>query len=265
VITLLHLQVGKGGEAPASRGYGMAEQLQTESVSVFFPAYNDAGSIATLVKNALKVLNTLTDDYEVIVINDGSTDDTPKILDDLAANESKLKIIHHEHNRGYGAALRSGFKASSKDLIFYTDGDGQYDVKELKSLHALMTKEIDVVNGFKIKRSDKSHRKILGGIYNRLSRFLFRLPIRDVDCDFRLIRQSAIQKIELESDSGVICVELITKLKRANCLFIETPVNHYPRAFGSSQFFTLSRVARTGFDLIKLWLKLIIFRYRNSK
>lgn len=236
----------------------MSEQNKTESISVFFPAYNDAGSIATLVKNALEVLRDLTDDYEVIVINDGSTDETQKILDNLAANESKVKIFHHETNQGYGAALRSGFKAASKDLIFYTDGDGQYDVKELKSLHALMTKEIDVVNGFKIKRSDKSHRKILGGMYNRLSRFLFRLPVNDVDCDFRLIRRSAIERIELESSSGVICVELITKLKREGCSFIETPVHHYPRVFGSSQFFTLSRVARTGFDLIKLWLKLTI-------
>lgn len=238
----------------------MNGETKTESISVFFPAYNDAGSIATLVKNALEILQTLTDDYEVIVINDGSTDETPKILDDLAINESHIRIIHHEQNRGYGAALRSGFNAASKDLIFYTDGDGQYDVKELKSLQNLMTEEIDVVNGFKIQRSDKSHRKILGGMYNRLSRFLFQLPISDVDCDFRLIRRSALKQIELESNSGFICVELITKLKQAGCSFIETPVNHYARVFGSSQFFTLSRVTRTGFDLIKLWLKLIIFR-----
>lgn len=238
----------------------MSLENKKESISVFFPAYNDAGSITTLVKNALDVLQTLADDYEVIVINDGSTDETPKILDQLAANESKVRIIHHEQNRGYGAALRSGFNAANKDLIFYTDGDGQYDVKELKSLHELMTKSIDVVNGFKIKRSDKSHRKLLGGMYNRLSRFLFQLPISDVDCDFRLIRRSAMKQIELESNSGFICVELITKLKQSGCSFTETPVNHYARTFGSSQFFTLSRVARTVFDLIKLWLKLIIFR-----
>ncbi len=231
------------------------------SISVFFPAYNDQGSIAPLVRNAIAVLKTLTDDYEVIVINDGSTDATARVLDELARGVPHVEIIHHETNQGYGAALRTGFSAASKDLVFYTDGDGQYDVLELVKLFPLMTGVVDVVNGYKIKRADKRHRILIGSIYNRTARFLFRLPIRDVDCDFRLLRQSALRRIKLVSSSGVICVELVRKLHEAGCLFVESPVRHYPRIEGQSQFFRPGRVAHTVTDFFILWLKLVALRW----
>lgn len=230
------------------------------SISVFFPAYNDAGSIAPLVEDAVATLKTLTDNYEVIVVNDGSVDATPRVLDDLARELPHVKIIHHETNEGYGAALRTGFGAAGKDLVFYTDGDGQYDARELAKLFPLMTGAIDVVNGYKIKRADKRHRILIGSLYNRVARFLFRLPIRDVDCDFRLLRRSALGQIELVSSSGVICVELVRKLHAAGCVFAESPVSHYPRPHGQSQFFKPGRVARTGFDFLTLWLKLVALR-----
>lgn len=231
------------------------------SISIFFPAYNDQGSIENLVRDALAVLETLTDDHEVIVINDGSVDATPTILDDLARNLSHVEIIHHETNKGYGAALRTGFAAASKELVFYTDGDGQYDVRELTKLLPLMAGEVDVVNGYKIKRADKRYRILIGSIYNRAARFLFRLPIRDVDCDFRLIRKSALRRVELVSSSGVICVELVRKLDLAGCVFVETPVAHYPRLEGHSQFFKPFRVAHTLIDFFILWLNLVVLRW----
>ncbi len=233
---------------------------RSASISVFFPAYNDVGSIASLVKDAVAVLETLTDDYEVIVVNDGSADATPLVLDELAREWPRVKIIHHETNRGYGAALRTGFGAASKDLIFYTDGDGQYDVRELGKLFSLLTRAVDVVNGYKIKRADKRHRILIGAIYNRTARFLFRLPIRDVDCDFRLVRRRVLRQIELVSSSGVICVELVRKLHVAGCVFAESPVGHYPRIYGQSQFFRPGRVARTARDFLVLWLKLVVLR-----
>src|SRR5262249_13139645 len=150
------------------------------------------------------------------------------------------------------------FETATKDLIFYTDGDGQYDVREITRLITLMTEEIDVVNGYKLRRSDNRPRIVLGAIYKFLARWLFGLPIRDVDCDFRLMRREAIQKIALTSTSGVVCTEMIYKLRAAGCRFAETPVHHYPRLHGQSQFFTLRRVARTGYDFFKLWLKLVI-------
>ncbi len=238
----------------------MQQTRTREGISVFFPAYNDAGTIAGLVEEALAVLPSLTDDYEVIVVDDGSTDETGAVLDELALREPRLRVIHHERNRGYGGALRTGFGAARKDLIFYTDGDGQYDVRELAALGPLMREGVDIVNGYKIKRADGIDRKVIGGVYNRLARLLFRLPIRDVDCDFRLMRRRAVQQLDLVSSSGVICVELAHKLRRAGCAFAETPVNHYPRRHGRSQFFTAPRVARTARDFFALWVKLVVLR-----
>ena len=233
--------------------------LGKAGISVFFPAYNDAQTIPRLVSEALAVLPELTDDYEVIVVNDGSTDETAAALDELARREPKVRIVHHEQNRGYGGALRSGFAAARKELIFYTDGDGQYDVRELPALHALLGSGVDVVNGYKGERADDGRRKLLGAAYNRLAHALFSLPVRDVDCDFRLMRRAALGRVVLTSSSGVICVELVHKLCRAGCAFVETPVSHYPRPHGRSQFFTPRRVARTAFDLLSLWLRLVAF------
>lgn len=230
------------------------------SISVFFPAFNDAETITSLVRDALAVLPTLTDDYEVIVINDGSTDATAVVLEELARAERHVRLIHHERNMGYGAVLRTGFGHASKDLIFYTDGDGQYDVRELTLLHTLLSDSVDIVNGFKIGRADDARRKMLGGIYNQLARRLFRLPVRDVDCDFRLMRRSAVQRVGLASSSGAICVELVYKLHATGSRFAEAPVHHYPRAHGRSQFFTFRRVARTALDFSLLWWRLVVLR-----
>lgn len=233
------------------------------SISAFFPAYNDEGSIAEMVNRTLALLPRFADDYEVIVVNDGSRDSTAAILDDLARRHSRVRIIHHPRNRGYGGALRTGFSSATKDLVFYTDGDGQYDVNELERLVPLMTKDVDVVNGYKIKRSDNKRRVLLGGVYKRLARMLFHLPIRDVDCDFRLMRRQVIQGIELTSTSGVVCTEMVYKLHRAGCRFTETPVNHLPRLHGQSQFFTLRRVGKTLVDFFALWVKLVLWRRTN--
>jgi glycosyltransferase involved in cell wall biosynthesis len=227
----------------------------SQGISVFFPAYNDEASIASLVGDALAVLPSLADDFEVIVVDDGSTDNTAVVLDELARFDSRVRVVHHESNRGYGGALRTGFASATKELVFYTDGDGQYDVRELVLLRPLLTEGVDIVNGYKIKRADGWRRKALGAAYNRLAHLLFSIPIRDVDCDFRLIRRRSVEAIELVSSSGSICVELVHKLHRAGCVFSETPVHHYPREHGHSQFFTLRRVGRTALDLLSLWLK----------
>jgi len=232
----------------------------TPSISVFFPALNDEATIAQMVTDALAILPTLTDDYEVLVIDDGSTDGTAGVLDDLVHRLPHVRVVRHPGNRGYGAALASGFRHATKDLVFYTDGDGQYDVGELARLTPLMTEAIAVVNGYKVKRADARHRVLLGEIYRRLARWMFRLPIRDVDCDFRLLRREAIQQIDLSSASGVVCTEMIYKLRRAGCRFAEVSVHHYPRRHGRSQFFTAARVARTAYDFLALWTTLVLLR-----
>lgn len=229
-----------------------------KSVSVFFPAYNDGGTIASMVLSAMIVLEQLTDDYEIIVVNDCSRDYTPEILDRLAADYDRVRVIHHTTNRGYGGALKDGFAAATKDLVFYTDGDAQYDVRDLKRLWEIMDDDIDVANGYKRRRHDPWYRKLIGWSYKHFTRFLFGLPIRDVDCDFRLIRRAKMQEITLESDSGVICVEMIYKLKEAGARFAEAPVSHLHRAYGGSQFFTLPRVFAALKGLARLWFKLVV-------
>lgn len=236
-----------------------------KSITVFFPAFNDARSIGPLVAHALTVLPAFANDYEVLVINDGSLDDTASVLEELAQNEPRVKVVHHQRNMGYGAALRTGFSHASKELVFYTDGDGQYDVREIANLYPLLVDGVDVVNGFKTNRADKLPRQILGDLYNRFAHFLFRLPIRDVDCDFRLARKEALQRIQLSSSSGAICIELVYKLHRAGCVFAEVPVHHYPRIHGRSQFFTLPRLAQTAFDVSLLWFRLIVLKRWPSR
>ena len=230
------------------------------SISVFFPAFNDEGTIAEMVTTALAVLPTLTDDYEVVVVDDGSTDGTAAVLDELAARLAHVRVVRHERNRGYGGALASGFRDARKDLVFYTDGDAQYDVRELTRLVPLLTDAVDVVNGYKFQRADARHRVVLGALYKRLARLMFRLPVRDVDCDFRLLRRHVIQQIDLVSASGVVCTEMVYKLRRAGCRFAEVGVHHYPRRYGQSQFFTFRRVARTAVDFFVLWVTLCLLR-----
>lgn len=234
--------------------------MKNKGISVFFPAFNDARSIGKLVEEAYKVLIKYTDDFEIIVVNDGSTDETAEVLARLAEKYDALKIVHHAENRGYGAALASGFRHASKEFVFYTDGDGQYDVAELASLLNRIELGVDVVNGYKVERSDRQSRKIIGKLYNRFAHLFFELPIRDVDCDFRLIRKNRLNQIDLTSVSGSICVELIHKLKKIGCVFAEIPVSHYPRLHGKSQFFTFSRIALTLVELVVLWVSVVVLR-----
>src|SRR5512145_2332406 len=142
-------------------------------LSVFFPAYNDSGTIASLVIASLKAAERLTSDFEVIVVNDGSADATAEIADELARTYPQVRVVHHERNRGYGGALRSGFASATKELVFYTDGDAQYDPREMTRLWERMTDGVDLVNGYKISRSDPLHRVVIGRLYHHFVKRLF--------------------------------------------------------------------------------------------
>ena len=228
------------------------------SLSIFFPAYNDAGTIASLALIAHMTARTLTDDYEVIVVDDGSPDHTGELLDEMARSFAWLKVVHHEQNRGYGGALRTGFETAAKDLVFYTDGDAQYDPRELVKLHEALTPEVDFVNGYKMWRSDPFHRKVIGRAYHTFVRAMFGLHLRDVDCDFRLMRREVFRKVALTRSSGVICVELMKKVQDHGFRIAEVPVHHFHRTYGKSQFFNFPRVARTLADLLRLWMDLVV-------
>lgn len=215
------------------------------SLSVFFPALNDGQMLPALIEKADRTARELAPVYEIIVIDDGSTDNTKDVLNGLKKKYPLLKTIHHATNRGYGGALISGFKACRHEWIFYTDGDGQYDPAELKKLVRLADEYTDVINGYKLERNDSFMRKVIGSLYNTALHFAYRIPVRDTDCDFRLIRNSAVKKIRLQSQSGMICLELLTKLHGNGCRFREVGVHHYERKHGKSQFFRPGHLART--------------------
>jgi glycosyltransferase involved in cell wall biosynthesis len=231
------------------------------SLSVFFPAYNDAPSLPALIHRTFEVLEQHVDDYEVVVINDGSYDDTGAVLGQLSREFApRMRVETHPKNRGYGGALRTGFTTATREFVFYTDGDGQYDVGELPRLLELVTPQTGLVNGYKLERHDPAHRIWIGNIYNFCARLLFRIRIRDIDCDYRLIRRELLERIHLTSTSGTICVELIRKLELSGCLVAEIGVHHYPRLHGRSQFFRLRSLAVTFAQLLRLWVKLVILQ-----
>jgi glycosyltransferase involved in cell wall biosynthesis len=232
-------------------------------LSVFFPAYNDSGTIASMVIRAVQAASALTPDYEVIVVNDGSEDATPQIVDELARTYPRVRVVHHPRNRGYGGALQTGFRSATKDLIFYTDGDAQYDPAELAALWQRMTADADLVNGYKISRSDPLHRIVIGRVYHHIVSLMFGLSVRDVDCDFRLMRRSIFERINLEKTSGVICLEMMKKIEDAGFRIVEVPVHHYHRAFGKSQFFNFRRIAKTGVDVLRLWFALVVLGHHR--
>src|SRR5262245_62004318 len=238
----------------------MTAPQASKSLSVFFPAYNDSGTIASMVIRTVKAASELTNDFEVIVVDDGSADGTAEIADELARTYPQVRAVHHPKNRDYGAALRTGFRSATKDLIFYTDGDAQYDPAELSLLWAKMTADTDLVNGYKISRSDPLHRVIIGRVYHHIVSVLFGIRLRDVDCDFRLMRRTIFDRIDLVKTSGIICVEMMKKVQDAGFRIVEVPVHHYHRAHGRSQFFNFRRLIRTGRDLLVLWFSLVIRR-----
>jgi len=233
------------------------------NLSIFFPAYNDGGTIASMVLTAEIAARSITDDFEIIVVDDGSQDHTADVLTELEKQLPFLRVVHHPKNRGYGAALRTGFASATKEWVFYTDGDAQYDPTEIPLLVEALREDVDVVNGYKISRNDPFIRIFLGTIYNFGVKLVFGLHLKDVDCDYRLMRRTIFDTIELESDSGSICVEMIKKIQDAGFKFAEVPVSHYNRTYGKSQFFNWRRLLRTFRQLFVLWWKLVLKKSIN--
>ena len=213
-----------------------------------------------MVIRAVSAASALTADYEIIVVNDGSEDATAEVADELARTYSHVRVVHHPSNRGYGGALQTGIRSATKDLIFYTDGDAQYDPAELSLLWARMTPDTDLVNGYKISRSDPMHRIVVGRMYHHIVSTLFGLRMRDVDCDFRLMRRIMFERVALRQTSGVICLEMMKKIQDAGFRVVEVPVHHYHRAFGRSQFFNFPRIFKTAIGVMRLWIELVVRR-----
>jgi glycosyltransferase involved in cell wall biosynthesis len=239
--------------------------MHPKSISAFFPAYNDAGTIPTMIIRAAQTLAEIADDYEIIVINDGSTDDTGRVLDEMVKHYPMLRVIHHTQPSGYGGVLRAGFAAAQKEWIFYTDGDAQYDSRELALLASAVTEGVDMAQGYKIKRHDPFHRVVIGLAYQYFVKFIFGLSIRDVDCDFRLMRRAIFDRVTLESTTGTITFEMVKKIQDAGYRIVEIPVRHWYRQYGQSQFFNFPRVGRTLLALVGWWWRLVVMKEHLNK
>jgi glycosyltransferase involved in cell wall biosynthesis len=234
----------------------MSPSPRLESLSIFFPFLNDAGTVARQIDDAYHFGSLVTDDLEVIALHGGASKDTT--FEEIKKAQSRypdLRVIDkHDNSEGY-AVIKHGFRAAAKKWVFYTDGDAQYHLDELSRLvEAAQATKADIINGYKIRRHDNVIRILSGNIYRWLSRLLFQLPIRDVDCDFRLIRTSLLKKIELTSTDATLLVELIIKLQQSGARFAEIPVHHYHRTYGRSNYspWALIRQLMRGIRFLKM-------------
>jgi glycosyltransferase involved in cell wall biosynthesis len=225
------------------------------SISVFLPCHNEAGNIEAVVERAVGVLEELGADFEVIVVDDGSRDGTGEIADAMAGRDERIRAVHHERNLGYGAALRSGFAACKKEFVFYTDGDGQFDIGEMPSLLPLM-EDCDIVSCYRLDRRDGVLRVFFGWLWSALVSTLFALKIRDVDCAFKLYRRRIFDDIELSCSGAVIDSEVLVKAARAGYKITQRGVRHYPRKTGRQSGASIRVLLRAFAELFRFYRRL---------
>ena len=234
------------------------------ALSLFFPAHNEAENIEALVAEALDALPDLAGEFEVIAVDDGSRDATPQIADRLAAADPRVRVVHHQVNQGYGAALRSGFRAARYDLVCFIDGDRQFKVADIARLLERMTgpDATDVVLGYRLKRADPFIRLAYARAYRLALRIFFRLKVRDPDCACKLFRRAALQDIRLESDGAFLSAELLIKLRARGRRLAEVGVPHYPRTAGTPSGANPKVVLRAVRDFWRLRIRMWLNRER---
>jgi glycosyltransferase involved in cell wall biosynthesis len=208
---------------------------QKIDLSVFFPAFNEEGNIEEVITSAIKVLKEVANRYEVIIVDDGSKDNTGKIADAWAKKDPHVRVIHHKPNKGYGAALRSGCLAARYEYVFYTDSDLQFDIREIKKLIPLI-KNADIVSGYRIHRDDPKLRILAANIYNMIIRYYFGFKIIDVDSAFKLYRRKIFDTFTITCDHGVVDPEILIKANLNGFKIVQVGVHHYARNKGGSVF-----------------------------
>ncbi|HMA36805.1 MAG TPA: glycosyltransferase family 2 protein [Chloroflexia bacterium] len=235
-----------------------------EALSIVLPAYNEEANIELATRRALAVLPEITSAYEVIIVNDGSRDRTRAVAEDLARQYyPHVRVLNHQQNRGYGAALRTGFRQAHYDLVFFTDSDNQFDVGELKYFLPLM-RQYDIMTGFRVYRFDPVLRSLISWCWNRLVGVLFRLRVRDVDCAFKIFRREALDKLTVECDNFFVCTELLAKARKWNFRIGEKGVRHYPRMAGETTV-RASDIPRTLREVFRMWQRIYFPNQRQMR
>ncbi|MBD3277695.1 MAG: glycosyltransferase [Candidatus Aegiribacteria sp.] len=225
-----------------------------KGVSFFCPAYNDQGNIRRTVECALETFEKLSLDHEIVVVEDGSPDDTAAVADRLAEEHESVRVIHHRSNRGYGGALRSGFaEATNFRLVTYTDGDGQYDFGEFSRLLNAWDEGYCVV-GYRLNRAEGFRRDFQNKVYGLLLRIMFGLKVRDVNCSMKLFQREHLNRIDIRSNSSFLDGEVLIKLEKLGIPIREVPVHHYPRLHGEASGTRLRVIFRTIRDMFSYWI-----------
>ena len=227
------------------------------SISAFFPAYNEERNVPTMVERLTAVLPRIADDYEIIVVNDGSADRTGAVADELATADPHVRAVHHPVNRGYGGALQSGFSASRKAYVFFTDGDGQFDVAEIERLLPFVP-EYDIVVGYRLDRVEGGLRKLNAALWNGLVRLLFRIPVRDVDCAFKLFKREVFDTVRVQAEGAMISTEVLARAVRAGFRVHEIGVHHFERKHGKPTGANPLVIARAFYELFKLYRRITV-------
>lgn len=225
-------------------------------LSLILPAHNEEPNISPVVQAAVGVLPEVFQDYEVIVVDDGSRDRTPQIADELTASNPYVKVVHHPRNRGYGAALTSGFRAATGDYWMFMDSDRQFDIGDVSKLAPYVGK-YDIVAGYRIKRNDPHTRFLIGSTFNRIVRILFGIKVRDIDCGFKIFRADVLRDMDLQSPGALINTEIHAKAIKQRRSLYEVGVHHYPRLEGEQSGASLKVVSRAMLETIRLWWRML--------
>jgi glycosyltransferase involved in cell wall biosynthesis len=225
------------------------------SLSIFFPCYNEEGNVERVTRAVLAAAGQFADRFEIIIVDDGSKDRTGEIADRLAAESSQVRALHNRPNLGYGGAVHRGLQEARMEWIFFTDGDGQFDITELHKLIALLDR-CDVAVGFRMKRADSFLRRVNAFCWGVLVRALFGIKVRDIDCAFKLLPRSFIESSTLESRGALISTELLAKAQYHGLRIAEVGVGHYPRQAGTQTGANPFVILRAFYELFKLWRRI---------
>lgn len=228
---------------------------KVRSLSVIFPAFNEAANIQHTVESSRRILSLVADSWEIVVVNDGSRDQTGLICDDLAKSYPEVRVVHHVVNKGYGAALKSGILAARHGLIFFSDSDGQFDLRELPQLLA-WTERYDIVAGYRAKREDPPHRLLNAWGWNMLVRLLLGIRVRDIDCAFKVFRRGVFDRIQIYSVGAMVNTEILAQAAHFSMKIKEVPVTHFPRRYGKSTGANIKVILKAFRELFRLYGKL---------
>lgn len=223
------------------------------SVSLILPAHNEVDNIEIVIRRALQVLPQHTDTFEIIPVNDGSRDQTGRVIDHLATEDNRVRPVHHPVNRGYGGALKSGFNASRHDYVMFMDSDRQFDIADIQRLAPFVGSH-DIVAGFRMERSDPMIRRINAEIFNLAVRILFGVHLRDLDCAFKIFRGDQLRSLTLTTSGALINAEIQAKLRRQGAKLQQVGVPHYPRIAGSATGGSLKVIFKAVIETVQLWI-----------